>query len=149
MREHFSAFGTPLVPVEEMSLDERVRLLRAELGAWRYGNVSPAIGAYLASGIETFLRGDDDDLARVLGLRPPPGSRTAATTERLNARDAALARLAVAVGSSARAKRVIDGREACPKTARALVDELRGHVPKSKAAFCRAIARARRGHGTL
>ena len=137
---HFSPFGKLLVPVESLTLEARLQLLRADLAAWRYGRCDPVIGSWLAAGIEAFLGGDDGDLGRILGLRPVPGSTTtAARIGRLRERDALLLRLAVAVGSDARARRVVDGDEPCPKRARPLMEALKEHpIPTSKATFNRA-----------
>jgi hypothetical protein len=144
---HFNPFGVPLVEPDQLTLEELLRLLRGDLKGWQYGRCNPYIGRWLATGLERFLL-EGGDLAGLLALRPAPGGRTAATTERLHERDAALARLAVTVGSTARARRVLAGVEPCPKKARLLVDALRDRVPKSRAAFCRAVARARRGRDT-
>lgn len=135
----FSAFGTPLVEPDELSPEERYRLLRADLPAWQYGRCSAYVGRWLAGGIGAFLE-HGGDLARHLGLRPPRGSTaTAQRIERRRERDALLLRLSVVVGTAARAQRVLAGTESCPARARPLLDALKGHrVPTSRSAFSRA-----------
>jgi len=135
----FSAFGTPLVEPDALTLEERLHLLRANMGSWRFGRIDPYAGRLLADGFDQFLQ-HGGDLARHLGLRPPKGSRaTAQRIERLRERDALLVRLSVAVGTAARARRVLAGVEPCPKSARPLIEALKEHdVPRSRAAFTRA-----------
>lgn len=135
----YSAFDVPLVAFGEFTLEERVWMLRANLPAWKYGKCSAFIGAHVAAGIEQFLE-HGGDLARILGLRPARGSRnTAQRVDLLRERDTLLVRLSVAVGSDVRARRILDGDERCPRSARALVQQLKAHsIPRSKAAFSRA-----------
>jgi len=144
---HFSPFGRLLVPLDALSLDERVRILLADLGSWKYGTCNPVVGAWFAAGVDRFLR-HGGDLARHLQLRPPRGSRaTAQRIERLRERDTLLVQLTVTLGSAARARRVLDGDEACPARARPLLEALQAHaIPRSKAAFTRAkkVSRLRR-----
>jgi hypothetical protein len=135
----FSPFGMPLVPFDRLTLEEKVHLLRADMGSWQYGRCSAYVGRMLADGLETFLR-DGGDLARHLGLRPAKGSTaTAGRIERRKERDALLVRLAVAAGSGARAHRILRGEEPCPKACKPVVDALKRYaVPKSRAAISRA-----------
>ncbi len=137
--ERFSAFGTPLVEPDRLTMEELLRLVRSDLPAWQYGRCSPYVGRWLAAGIEAFLR-DGADLARHLQLRPPKGSRaTAKRIERQRERDALLLRLSVAAGTAARAQRILAGAEACPKRCVPLVEALKAHdIPRSRAAFTRA-----------
>ena len=115
MTDQFDAFGRPLVAVDQLTLPERLRLVRGDLRGWRYGNISPFVGRWLADGLDAFLR-DGGDLARHLGLRPPKGSTaTARRIERLRERDALLVRLSVAAGTGARAHRILSGEEPCPR----------------------------------
>lgn len=137
---HFNAFGTPLVPVELLTLDEKLRLLLADMPQWQYGHIAPFVGRWFAAAFEACLRGESDDLMRLLGLRPPKGStRTAQRIERMRERDALLVRLSVAAGSDARARRILAGAEDCPKRCKPLVDALKAHrIPRSKTGFIEA-----------
>jgi hypothetical protein len=139
MAEHFNPFGRPLVRPDQLTLEEKLRLLREDLPRWAFGNINPYIGGMLADGLEAFLR-DGGDLARHLGLRPAKGSTaTAGRIERRNERDALLVRLAAAAGSGARAHRILIGEEPCPKACKPVVDALKRYaVPKSRAAISRA-----------
>jgi hypothetical protein len=135
----FSPFGTPLVEFDQLTMDERVRLLRADMAGWQYGHCSPYIGRSVAAAFDAFLK-DGGDLARHLGLRPPKGSTaTAGRIERKRERDLLLVRLTVAAGTAAHAHRILTGEAACPKACRPLVDALKAYaVPRSKAAISRA-----------
>lgn len=135
----YSAFGTPLVEPDQLTLEERLRLLRGDMASWQYGRCSPYIGRWLAAAVDAFL-GEGGDLANHLGLRPPQGStNTVQRIEQLRERDALLVRLSVAAGSGARARRILAGGEPCPKRCMPLIEALKEHdVPRSKAAFTRA-----------
>jgi hypothetical protein len=140
------AFGRPLVSFDRLTLEEKVRLLRADLPAWRYGRCGTFVGAWLAEAFDDFLQ-HGGDLVHLLGLKPARGSRnTVQRIGRLRERDVLLVRLSVAVGTAARAQRVLAGAEPCPKVARPLVEALKAHAaPSSKSAFSRARKVARHG----
>lgn len=134
-------FGRLVVDPATLSRDERLAELRRCAGRLA---ADPDRGIqWLASGLLAWsVHGVDP--ADALGLRPPRGStRTVASAARLRARDAALLRLAAALGGDRRALRVLRGDEACPAVHQRLLDDaLRLAVPTSP----NAISRARRRH---
>jgi hypothetical protein len=89
------------------------------------------------------------DLAEVLGLRPPKGSKaTAQHLIRAEQRDRLLLRLSVACAGDRAALRVLAGQDRCPAGAQAIVAELQAlGAPRTDAAFSRARARASRDRG--
>jgi hypothetical protein len=135
----FTPFGVPLVEPEQLTLEERLHLLRGDLESWKFGRCNAYVGRWVAASIGQFLE-HGGDLARLLGLRPPRGSTaTAGRIERRRERDVLLVRLTVAVGTAARAQRVLAGTEACPARARPLLEALKAHrVPTSRSALSRA-----------
>jgi hypothetical protein len=96
------------------------------------------------AGLGQWLRAGGD-MAAVLGLRPPRGShRSAQRILAIEHRDRLVVRLVVAVGSQARAARILSGAEAAPAAVVPMVQELQAlRAPCSRRAIVDAVRRAR------
>lgn len=137
------AFGRLLTPPERLQHAERVRLLRELAG--RLQAADDLAQQWLGRGIGAWLR-QGGDLAAVLAVRPPAGSRaTPQALVRREAVDRLLLRLAHACDGDRQALRALRGEAEIPAGAVDLVSELRAlRAPKSAAAISRARARVSR-----
>jgi hypothetical protein len=139
---HRDAFGRLIVDPSRLTQRELIDSARRVSGTLlastdcemrRFG---AGLGEWLRTG---------GDLAAVLGLRPPRGShRTASRVLATEHRDRLLMRLVIAVGSQARARRILAGDEAAPAAVAALAAELKAlRAPTSRRAIVDAVRRAR------
>lgn len=140
------AFGRLIVDPNALSHRARIDVLRRVAGELQAANSREA--RWLGQQLIGWLH-DGGDLAQRLGVRPTPGSRaTPQATVRIAERDARIRRLVVAVGSQARAARILQGAEPAPARAAALAAELlEMGAPRSRRAIVRACARAGAGRG--
>ena len=138
------AFGRPL-PVDPAKLPHGARVDEARRLAGRWLASSDPSERGFGAGLGQWLRAGGD-MAAVLGLRPPHGSHS--TAQRILAiehRDRLIVRLVVAVGSQARAARILSGAEAAPAAVADLVAELHElGAPCSRRAIVEAARRLRR-----
>lgn len=133
------AFGRLICDPDDLPLRDRVDVLRRLAGQLQAS--ASREQRWMGRALLTWLQ-DGGDLAAVLGLRPPRGSK--ATAQRLinaETRARVLMRLSTVCGSDRAALRVLDGLAPCPGSAAPLVTELRRlGAPRSVAAFSRARA---------
>lgn len=130
-------FGRLLVGPASLPWLERIDSLRRAAGRLQASS-DPEL-AYVGRCVATGLR-DGGSFSSAFGIEPEPGTRrTAQSVLRSDRVTVLLRKLAVAAGSRRRAARIAQGREACPASCRALVDELREvGAPASERAFDRA-----------
>lgn len=139
MRHQRDAFNRLIVDPDELQQRDRVDVVRGLAGQLQAGDRIEArwLGRKLADWLQA-----GGDLADVLGLRPPKGSKT--TAQRLiraEQRDRLLLRLSLACGGDRAALRVLAGQDLCPAAAAGILAELQClGLPKSTAAFHRARA---------
>lgn len=101
---------------------------------------------WIGERLQAWLR-EGGDFARVLDIKPAPGSRaTAASIIKREHVDTLLRKLSVAVDSDTRASAILRGNAQCPSGVRDLVGELRElRAPSSPRAFSRARKWTRSG----
>ena len=138
------AFGRLIVSPEALPLEQRIDAARRGAGQIQADPHPEA--RWIGEGVARLLR-DGGDLATILGIRPPPGSRrTAHAVIRQERVCTALLRLANQLGSDARASAVLRGLEPCPPAVRDSVGELHAlGAPTSVRAFVRARKATRTG----
>lgn len=110
-----NAFGRPLVAPACLTREERVELVREVAKALAVGGIPSQYAArYLSDALNRWLE-EGGDLERLLGLRPPRGSRRRVDAiTKQGERDGLIVRFAAAVGSDRKAALVLRGEQACP-----------------------------------
>lgn len=134
-----NAFGQLIVDPRSLPRAERIDELRRVAGRLQ---AATDHGSRWLGGVLLDWLHQGGDIADHLGVRPPRGShRTVAAVLRQAQQDAALLRLAAAVGCDRLALRILRGKAACPDEHRHLVaDALALRVPTGP----HAVTRARR-----
>ena len=139
-----NAFGVLLTRPEQLDMPDRVDCLRRLAGQLQAAGTLEE--QWLGRSLSRWLQAGGD-LVDVLGLRPPAGSRrTAQAIVAAEIHEAALLRLAEAVGSDARAVRILRRQEACPPALTSLAEAANGG-PCSRASFTRVRSASRHGSG--
>lgn len=137
------AFGRPVVPPSGLTREERIELLREIADTVDAGRAPSryAMG-YLAGVLREWL-GRGGDLERLLGVRPPRGSRRRPESlARLNERDRLIVRFAARAGSDRAAVMVLRGEQPCPPELAADCEALRAKAaPRSVSGIWKARRR--------
>ena len=139
-------WGRPLVEPAALGRVERVELLQQAARALARGKApDPYAARYLADALQVWLR-EGGDLERVLGVRPPRGSRKRPQAiVAQHDRDRLVVAFAARVGTDRAAAAVLRGERECPPELSADLSELRERrAPTSPSAIRKARRRAHR-----